>query len=131
MNRTNKDHINISLENEITDDDTSISILKSLMAKFVHDRNWEKYHVPKNLAMSIAIETSELMEHFQWVDNFNGENIKEIKEEVADIFAYLLSFCNCLSIDISTEFIHKMRKNELRFPPSNNKEPTSTKKLEI
>ena len=53
----------------MTDTTTTLADLKNLVAKFIADRNWERYHLSKNLAMSIAIEAAELMEYFQWKDN--------------------------------------------------------------
>ena len=51
------------------DSETTIEDLRSLVAQFVRERDWEQFHDPKNLAMSIAIEAAELMEHFQWDKN--------------------------------------------------------------
>ena len=68
------------------------------LEKFVKERNWEKYHTPKNLAISIAIESAELMEHFQWNDiSFEGikkDNRKkrEVEDEIADVMIYCLLF---------------------------------------
>ena len=52
----------------MSDADTTIETLRQAMRQFVAEREWEKYHTPKNLAMSLAIEAAELMEHFQWLE---------------------------------------------------------------
>lgn len=106
----------------LKDSTVTLSELKGKVKKFVGDRNWEQYHSPKNLAMSISIEAAELMEEFQWVDIHESRNIKEtgdfdnIKEEIADIMIYCLSFSNSLDIDVADAIIKKIEKNENRFP---------------
>jgi len=106
-----------------TDDITTVQELKKRMHDFTDARNWTTAHNPKNLAMSIAIEAAELMEHFQWgqIDDYTDgkvtpEKREEIAMEVADVMVYLLSFCRSLDIDLSTAVMKKMDKNELRFP---------------
>jgi len=108
-----------------TDETTTISDLKAIMADFVKRRDWEKYHKPKNLSMSIAIEAAELMELFQWQHEYHQldpEALSKVKGEIADVFAYLLSLCYFFDIDLSSSFISKMQKNELRFPEEISKE---------
>lgn len=104
------------------DNNITIAQLKEKVKKFVNARDWDQYHNPKNLAMSISIEASELMEEFQWIDIEASRNIKEtgdfqnIKEELADIMIYCLSFANSLEIDVSKAIVKKIEKNEERFP---------------
>ena len=62
----------------MNDSDTTLAQLKMLVRDFVRSREWEKYHRPKNLAMSIAIEAAELMEHVQWL------TIEQSRQVVAD-----------------------------------------------
>ena len=106
------------------DTQTTIEQLKARMAEFVAQREWQKYHLPKNLAMSLAIETAELMEHFQWVTHEEAEELlkdpaarQEVADEMADVLAFLLSLANCLQLDLSAEFERKMLKNEQKYPP--------------
>ena len=74
------------------------NILKEMMDKFLEERDWRSYHNPKNLAMSIAIESSELMEIFQWSNPtskevMNDEELmKKVKDEIADVIIYSISF---------------------------------------
>jgi len=94
------------------------------MKEFVSSRQWNKYHKPKNLAMSVAIEAAELMEHFQWLDHPEAETVagqsphrEEIASEMADVLAYLLSLANALEIDLSSTFQAKMAANDRKYPP--------------
>ena len=91
------------------------------LEEFVKARNWEKYHTPKNLAISIAIETAELMEHFQWSDS-NFEDIKkdehkkkEIEDEIADVMIYCLLFMKYMGNDIEEILLRKIEKNEKKY----------------
>ena len=106
------------------DEQTSVAELLAAVREFVAVREWEVYHSSKNLAMSIAIEAAELMEHFQWRTAEQGqvlladaERKAEIAEELADILIYCLSFANQAEIDISEVVMAKLAKNEWRFPP--------------
>ena len=105
------------------DQTTTVGQLKRIMADFVAERQWEQFHDPKNLAASIAIETAELMEHFQWrrsdqLDEVRNDTkiMAEIREEVADVTAYLLSFANAMDIDIANALRDKMVKNARKYP---------------
>ncbi len=107
----------------MTDADTTVAELRSRIADFVHRRNWEQFHDPKNLSASIAIEAAELMEHFQWVHSDCAGEVRndpvamaDIGEELADVLAFALSFANALDIDITTVLLAKLQKNEGRYP---------------
>lgn len=106
-------------------DDNYISTqgLRNLVEKFVNARNLEKYHLPKNLSMSIAIESAELMEIFQWLTNEqsfalkkNKKKMDEIEDEIADVAIYLLSLCNVLDVDLAKAIKNKMKKNNKKYP---------------
>jgi len=101
----------------------SIAQLKQLVAAFVAERNWQRYHVPKHLVMSIMIEAAELMENFQWtgVEDINTikqdeKRMQNIREEISDVLAYTLSLANALDIDISAAYHAKMKKNATKYP---------------
>lgn len=105
------------------DNTTTLTDLRAAVAEFVGARDWEQYHTPKNLAMSIAIEVAELQEHFQWLTPAQCEQVlseetahDEVAEELADIIIYCLSFANQTDIDISEAVLHKLDRNEDRFP---------------
>ncbi|WP_269530753.1 nucleotide pyrophosphohydrolase [Chitinimonas sp. BJYL2] len=99
------------------DCDTTVATLRAQVAAFVAARDWQQFHSGKNLAMSIAIEAAELMEHFQWAPPADGTiNKAEVAEELADVLIYAMSFANTLDIDISAAITAKLAKNETRFP---------------
>ena len=105
------------------DDTTTVGQLRELIDAFVAERNWAQFHDPKNLASSIAIEAAELMEHFQWLrtDQLDGvrddpQQMAEIREELADVTAFLLSFANAIDIDVSDALRDKMAKNARKYP---------------
>jgi dCTP diphosphatase len=106
-----------------TDDLTTVAQLRGLMQRFVEERDWQPFHDPKNLSSSIAIEAAELMEHFQWLrsdqlDELQADESKmvEIREEIADILAYTLSFAETMNIDLSSALADKMIKNATKYP---------------
>ncbi len=97
--------------------------IKTLVQQFVDERDWQKYHNPKNLSMSISIESAELMEIFQWLTidesialKNNETKFEHIKEEIADIVIYCLSLCNVLDIDLSQAITSKIEKNRSKYP---------------
>lgn len=107
----------------MTDKTTSVEDLKSAVAKFVTARDWDRYHSPKNLAMSISIEAAEIMEHFQWltveeaVEAMKDEKVRrEVEDEIADVMIYCLSFVGQSGIDVSEVVRSKLERNEGRFP---------------
>ena len=100
-----------------TDQETTIAELKTLVMKFNAERNWGKHHAPKNLAMNIAIEAAELMEHFVW--ERDGEPDKqEVADELADIVFNCLNFAGTQDIDISSAFMSKFERLQKKYPTS-------------
>lgn len=107
----------------MSDETTSVEDLKAAVARFVTARDWDRYHSPKNLAMSISIEAAEIMEHFQWltvgeaVEAMKDEKVRsEVEEEIADVVIYCLSFASQTGIDVSKAIQAKLERNEERFP---------------
>lgn len=105
----------------MTDGKTTVKALRDIVAGFVHERKWEPYHQPKNLAASISIEAAELLEIFQWEDidkadaKINKHLMAQIKDEAADIMIYLLSLSNALQFDLSEAVAKKVELNKKRF----------------
>ena len=101
--------------------------LKDMMDKFVEERDWREYHNPKNLAMSIAIESSELMELFQWDNPTSNEVMVDedlmvkLRDEIADVLIYSISLASSLNIDLFACIKEKMARNSIRFPAKNPK----------
>jgi dCTP diphosphatase len=105
------------------DDHTTIDDLRRLVNDFVDHRDWHQFHSPKNLAMSLAIEAAELMEHFQWLSVEQSRQavrdpakLAEVGEELADVLCYALAMANELGLDISTTVRRKLAKNEQKYP---------------
>ena len=105
----------------MTDKETPIQKLKEKINQFVSERDWGKFHSPKNLSMSIAIEAAELMEKFQWVEGveskeLTGKEKQAIEEELADIAVYILNFCSLYNIDLSSAIERKLKINSKKYP---------------
>ncbi len=105
------------------DKDTSIKDLQNEVQNFINERDWGKYHDPKNVSESIMIETAELMEEFQWMDVEKAENkikdedkLNSVKKELADVIIYCLSLSNQLEIDLSTAIKEKIEENKEKYP---------------
>lgn len=84
------------------------------IARFASARDWGPFHTPKNLAMSVAIEAAELMELFQWADD--AESMQSVKEEIADVFIYLIRLADVLDINVDAAIDQKMEMNALKYP---------------
>ena len=107
----------------MSDKQTSLQEIKSIIKTFVDERDWQQFHSPKNLSMSISIESAELMELFQWL---SLEEAKEVMkagdirdnaiDEIADIMIYAIAFCNRNNIDISSAIKQKIKKNIKKYP---------------
>lgn len=82
--------------------------------KFVKDREWGQFHSPSNLAKSIAIEASELLECFQWSDD--DYDLQSVKEELADVIVYCQDLLDVLGLDADEIVNMKMDKNEKKYP---------------
>lgn len=105
------------------DKDTTVDRIKGAIAEFIKERDWEQFHSPKNLSMSITIEAAELMELFQWMDvdearsrSMQPDCRRRIEEEIADIAIYILSLCNTLGLDLSSCIERKIEKNRRKYP---------------
>jgi len=84
------------------------------LIKFRDDRNWKQFHTPENLAKSISIEANELLENYQW--GSENASIENIKEELADIFGYVLLLCYRLNVDLIDVTNKKIEKNSIKYP---------------
>lgn len=97
--------------------------LQRRLADFAAARAWEQYHTPKNLAVALSVEASELLEIFQWLTPEQSARVMEdpdaahrVADEVADVLAYLLQFCEVLGVDPLAALAAKIDRNEVRFP---------------
>ena len=100
---------------------SNVKNITEKIKKFRDDRDWMQFHDPKNMAVSIILEASELLEHFQWktteeVEEYARQNQDEIKDEIADIALYLFEMADNLGIDLIDAMEKKLAKNEKKYP---------------
>ncbi|WP_445506497.1 nucleotide pyrophosphohydrolase [Niallia sp. 03190] len=100
---------------------SDIHSLINAINEFRDKRNWRKYHNPKDLAISISIEASELLEDFQWISSEEAlkANKENIREEIADVLIYSLMLCSDLGLNVKEIVEEKIMKNERKYPVSN------------
>ena len=94
---------------------------KNKIQEFADERNWEQYHNPKNLVMALSGEVGELTEIFQWQNeeeskNLSDKDLQSAKEEIADIFIYLLRISDKLGIDVEDAVNEKLEINARKYP---------------
>lgn len=91
--------------------------LKQIL-KFRDDRDWKQFHSAKNLAISLSLEANEVLELFQWTKSgkLPKSSQKEIEDELADVYVYLLMLSNETGVDLDKAFKAKMKKNEKKYP---------------
>lgn len=97
--------------------------IKNSLREFASERNWDKFHSPKNLSMALAGEVGELLEIFQWlkeeetlVEFISANDLAKVKEELADIYLYVIRIADKLNIDINQEAINKIKQNANKYP---------------
>lgn len=100
---------------------SDIENLKIIIREFADDRDWEKFHTPKNLALALSGEVGELAAEFQWlteeeIQKLSGEQLKRIELEIADIAIYLLRLSDVLDLNLSKSILEKIEINQGRFP---------------
>ena len=105
------------------DEVATVAELKSLVEKFVAERDWEQFHSPKNLAMAIGVEAGELMDLFRWHSEADSRKVmksgavrKAAIEELADVVICALAFANRTGIDLSMAIKQKVSKNGRKYP---------------
>lgn len=93
------------------------------ITQFVKERDWEQFHSVKNLTMALNVESSELMEIFQWLSEEKSNDVKsdskilsKVEDEVADVFVYLMRILNKTEIDLEKAVRNKMKKNADKYP---------------
>ncbi|TLZ74782.1 MAG: nucleotide pyrophosphohydrolase [Methanobacteriota archaeon] len=103
----------------MVDVDTTIAELRERVRAFVHARDWESFHTPKDLAIALSVEASELVEPFLWRETsarLSAEDRASVGEELADVIIYGLSLANVLDLDLSEAVLDKLRKDERKYP---------------
>jgi len=97
--------------------------IQQRLREFAAERHWDQFHTPKNLAMALAVESAELMEHFQWLtpeQSLAAEGDADLRQavadEVADVAIYLIRLADKLGIDLETAIQDKMQRNAEKYP---------------
>jgi len=85
------------------------------LIKFRNERDWEQFHNPKDLALAINIESSELLEEFLW-KNHEDAKIEKVKEELADVFAYAFLLAEKYDFNVKEIVLEKIKKNGVKYP---------------
>lgn len=101
-------------------DDALIELRDALRA-FTREREWDRYHTPKNLAMALIVEAAELAEHFQWLTAEESQSPQDgrrekIRDELADVLIYLVELADTLDVDLVAAARDKIGKNALKYP---------------
>jgi NTP pyrophosphatase (non-canonical NTP hydrolase) len=107
----------------MSDADATVQALRDRVARFVHERAWERYHTPKDLALALNVEAAELLELFLWSDTDpvlleDAATRSRLEEELADVLIYCLDLANAVGLDLSDAVLRKMDRNERKYPAS-------------
>jgi dCTP diphosphatase len=99
----------------------SVDDLRNAIRVFIGASDWEQFHSPKNLAMALSVEVSEIVENFQWLTEEEGRNLPpeklaKIREEIGDVMIYLTEFADKLAIDPVEAAKSKMTINGQKYP---------------
>ncbi len=95
-----------------------IRALQQELRQFAAERDWEQFHTPKNLAIALSVEASELLEVFQWLDDapLTSEQAGQVRQEIADVQIYLARLADVLAIDIPSAVADKLKINRSKYP---------------
>lgn len=98
-----------------------IDELRDKLRRFAADRDWQQFHSPKNLAMALSVEAAEMLELFQWKTEDETRTLSDAdraraREEVADVFLYLISLADQLDIDLASAASEKLGANAEKYP---------------
>lgn len=106
-----------------------LSDLAQCLREFAAERDWERFHSPKNLAMALTVEAAELVEHFQWRrddDPLAPADLAAVEQEIADVLIYLVRLADRLDTDLIAAVERKMAVNARRFPLAGTDETEAT-----
>jgi NTP pyrophosphatase (non-canonical NTP hydrolase) len=103
-----------------------INHISKKITAFRDARDWKQFHNPKDSAISLSLEASEVLEHFQWknseeIEKYIKTNKKEIGDELADVLYWVLLMAHDLNIDLEKAFDLKMKENNKKYPVKKSK----------
>lgn len=95
--------------------------LRNVLRQFATDRDWDKFHSPKNLAIALSVEAAELLEHFQWLSDAESADLPvatrtRVREELADVLLYLIRLADKLNVDLASAAADKIQINATKYP---------------
>lgn len=90
-----------------------MDVLKEALREFNKERDWDQFHTPENLAKSISIEAGELLECFQWNNDFDK---KELCDELADVISYCIMLADKLDVNVENIVLDKLEKTKKKYP---------------
>lgn len=101
----------------------SLESLREALDRFAEERDWSRFHAPKNLAAALVVEAGELLEPFQWMTEaesgqLSAEQLAEVRLEMADVLIYLVRLADRLEVDLLAAARDKMAINAKRYPPA-------------
>ncbi|CAE6793992.1 nucleotide pyrophosphohydrolase [Paraburkholderia aspalathi] len=100
---------------------SDLASLRDLVRQFADERDWDKFHTPKNLATALSVEASELLEPFQWLTTGDKSELDEskqtaIRHEMADVLLYLVRLADKLDVDLYQACLEKIDVNRTKYP---------------
>jgi NTP pyrophosphatase (non-canonical NTP hydrolase) len=100
---------------------SELTQMRDMLREFVRERDWSRFHSPKNLAAALSVEASELLEPFTWLDSgarteLDEARLRAIRHEMADVLAYLVMLADALDVDLPRALIEKMALNRAKYP---------------
>lgn len=101
--------------------ESDLTRLRDVMRQFADERDWNQFHTPKNLAMALSVEASELLEHFQWLRSGEDAELDDqqrtgIRHELADVLLYLVRLADKSGVDLYAAALEKMELNRKKYP---------------
>ncbi|WP_157670503.1 nucleotide pyrophosphohydrolase [Chitinibacter sp. GC72] len=99
----------------------NLAELSIKIRQFADERDWRKYHNPKNLVMAMSVEMAELVEHYQWLTpeqaaQLDVDEQSPVAQEMADVMLYMLRLADELGVDMEEAILHKMQLNAQKYP---------------
>jgi NTP pyrophosphatase (non-canonical NTP hydrolase) len=114
----------------VTTEITDLTSLRDALRAFCAERDWHRYHTPKNLVMALSVEAAELVEQFQWTTPeestaLSAEKRTAVADEIADVLIYLVELADVTGIDPLAAARAKIIKNAVKYPPPGPPTPAS------